>query len=183
MQSTHTALLPFPQMLLATCRAHVFPALQNKALISIGQFYDSNFTDVFRKGQVKLSNDDTTITGQQEPSTGLYYKDLPDPPPVAPQGLHPFTFSTYEMKTKADLVQYLHRGAFSPVVHTWTKAIEAGHLATWTGLTSNMVCKHLPKLLATTKLHLKQDRQNIRSTKPSISTAPLFLPSHHAPPS
>ena len=86
------------------------------------------------------------------------------------------------MKTKADLVQYLHRCAFSSVFHTWTKAIDAGYFVTWPGLTSELVRKHLPKLLATAKVHLKQDRQNIRSTKPSITTAPLVLLSQHAPP-
>ena len=84
MQSTHTALLTFPQLLLAARRAHVFLALQNKALLSIGQFCDSNFTAVFRKGQVRLSDEDTTINGKQDPITGLYYIDLPDTPPVAP---------------------------------------------------------------------------------------------------
>ena len=71
MQSTHTELLPFPQLLLVAQRAHILPALQNKALISIGQFCDSNFTAVFHYGQVNLINDDTTITGQRDPSTGL----------------------------------------------------------------------------------------------------------------
>ena len=99
MQSTHTTLLPFTQMPLVARRAHVLLALQNKALLSIGQFCDSNFTAVFRKGQVKLRNDDTTITGQREPSTGLYYIDLPGPPPVDPQVLHPFACSAYEIKT------------------------------------------------------------------------------------
>ena len=182
MQSTHTALLTFPQLLLAARRAHVFPALQNKALLSIGQFCDSNFTAVFCEGQVKLSNEDTTITGQRDPSTGLYYIDLPEPPPVAPQSLHPSACSAYKMKTKAELVQYLRQCAFSPVVHTWTKAIDAGYLATWPGLTSGLVHKHLPKSLATVKGQLKQDRQNIRLTKPSIVTAPLVLPNQHAPP-
>ena len=45
-----------------------------------------------------------------------------------------------------------------------------------------MVRKHLPKSLVTTKGHLKQYQKNIRSTKPSITTTPLFLPSQHAPP-
>ena len=90
MQSTHTALLPFPQLPLAARRAHVLLALQNKALLSICQFCDSNFTAVFRKGQVKLSNEDNTITVKRDSSTGLYYIDLPEPQPVAPQTLHPF---------------------------------------------------------------------------------------------
>ena len=52
----------------------------------------------------------------------------------------------------------------------------------WPGLTSELVRKHLPKSLATAKGHLKQDRQNISSTKLSVATAPLVLPSQHAPP-
>ena len=146
-------------MPLAACRAHVFPALQNKALLSICQFCDSNFTALFRKGQVKLSNDNTTIPGQRYPSTGLYYIDLPEPPPLSPQALIPFTCSAYEMKTKAELVQYLHQCAFSPVVHTWTKAIHAGYFATCPELTSELVRKHLPKLLSTAKGHLKNTRR------------------------
>ena len=69
MQSTQTALLTFLQLPIAARRTHVCPALQNKALLSIGQFYDSNFTAVFHDGQFKLRNDDTAITGQQDPST------------------------------------------------------------------------------------------------------------------
>ena len=86
------------------------------------------------------------------------------------------------MSTKADLVQYLHRCAFSPVVHTWTKAIDAVFFTIWPSLTSELVRKHLPKLLATAKGHLKQYRQNIRSTKLSVAAAPLVLPSQQAPP-
>ena len=76
MQSMHTAMLPLPQLPIAAHQDHVFPALQNKALLSIGQFCDIDFTDVFHKGHVKLSRDDITITGQSDPSTGLYYIDL-----------------------------------------------------------------------------------------------------------
>ena len=144
MKSTHTVLLPFPQMPLAAGRAHVFPALQKKALPSICQFCDIKFTAVFCKGKVKLRNDDTTITGQRDPSTGLYYINLPEPPPVTPQALHPFACSAHKMKTKAELVQYLHRHAFSSAVHTWTKAIDAGYFSTWTGLTYELVRKHPP---------------------------------------
>ena len=151
MQSTHTALLLFPQMLLSARQAHFFPELQNKALLSIGQFYDSNFTAVFRKVHVKLSNEDTIITGQRDSSTGLYYIDLPEPPPVVPPALHPFACSSCEMRTKAELVQYLHLCEFSIVVHTLTKSIDAGYVATRPGITSNLVRKHLPKLLATAK--------------------------------
>ena len=37
-QATHTALLPFPQISLAALRANIFPVLQNRALISTGNY-------------------------------------------------------------------------------------------------------------------------------------------------
>ena len=153
----HQVLRQLPKPLLLDVR-HLLRPPQSE----MSHFCDSNFTTVFREVQVKFSNDDTTITVQRDPSTGLYYIDLPEPPPVGPQALHPFACSTYEMKTKAELFQYLHWCAFSPVVHTWTKAIDAGYFATCPGLTSELVRKHLPKSLATAKGNLKQDRQNMR---------------------
>jgi hypothetical protein len=77
------------------------------------------------------------------------------------------------MTTKRDLIIYLHRAAFSPVVSTWTKAIDAGFFTTWPGLTSDLVRKHLPKSLATAKGHLKQSPKNLRSTKlPALPPTP-----------
>ena len=77
------------------------------------------------------------------------------------------------MTIKRDLVQYLHRAAFIPVVSAWTKDIDAGYCDTWTCLTSELVRKHLPLSLSTNKFHLRQDRQNIRSTKPVL---PKLIP-------
>ena len=182
MQFTRTVMLPIPHLPIATCQARVLPELQNKDLLSIGQFYDSKFTAVFHEYHVQLNRDDITITGLRDPRTGMYYIDILQPPPVSPPALHPFACSTYVMNTKADLVQYLHRCAFSPVVHTWTKEIDAGYFATWPGLTSELVHKHIPKSLAMAKGHLKQDRQNICSTKTSSASSPIVLPIHHDPP-
>ena len=105
MQSIHTALLPFPHIPLDARQAHVLPALQNKALLSIGQLCNSDFTAVLHKYQVQVSRDDTTITGKRYPRTGLYYIDLPEPPPAPPPARHPFACSTYEINNKAELVQ------------------------------------------------------------------------------
>ena len=76
------------------------------------------------------------------------------------------------MRTKVDLVTYLHLCAWSPVVDTWTKAIDVHHFDTWPGLTSALVRKHLPKSLPTAKGHLKMTRKNVRSTKPRDSSSP-----------
>ena len=74
------------------------------------------------------------------------------------------------MSTKSDLVQYIHRCAFIPVITTWNKLIDTGYFSAWPGLTSEIVCKHLPNSMSTSKGLLLQDRQNFCSTKPP--TAP-----------
>jgi hypothetical protein len=65
----------------------------------------------------------------------------------APQAtLNPYeAHIVYECTNKWDLVRFLHAAAFSPVQDTWLKAIRAGHLAIWPGLTEDLVRKHLQK--------------------------------------
>ena len=76
-------------------------------------------------------------------------------------------------------MQYLHRAAFSPVMSSWTTAITAGFLTTCLGLMYALVRKHLPESIATAKGHLRQDQQNVRSTRntspsTSISNPPVM---------
>ena len=74
--------------------------------------------------------------------------------------------NAYATTTKADLIQYLHQAAFSPVKKTWMNAIENGQFATWPGLTKEAVRKYLPESSpATDKGHMKRQRKNIRPTK------------------
>ena len=122
--STHTALLTFLQLHVASRQAHVLPDLHNQALLSIGQFCDHGFQVHFNKTVMHLANSDTTIYGSRKPSNGLYYIEL------NPQYLYPTSepgtvthaaYSAYSMTTKRDIVQYLHRADFSPVVRTWKK--------------------------------------------------------------
>ena len=74
------------------------------------------------------------------------------------------------MCTNVDLATWLHLCAWSPVTHTWTTAIDNSYYATWPGLSSFLIWKHLPKSIPTAKGHLKLVRKNVRSTKPSTSS-------------
>jgi hypothetical protein len=60
---------------------------------------------------------------------------------------------------------YLHATCFSPVKSTWIAAIKNGHFTSWPGLIEHAVGKHLSKSKSTTKGHLIQQRQHVRSTK------------------
>ena len=62
--------------------------------------------------------------------------------------------NVYNYALKRNIVKYLHCAAGSPVPATWCGAIDNNHYATWPGLTFQMVHKHLPESLATTKGHM-----------------------------
>jgi hypothetical protein len=94
---------------------------------------------------------------------------------------HPMANNVYDHKKKADIVQYLHKAAFSPVKSTWIRAIQAGFYTTWPNLTVEMIEKHLKKAQATVKGHLRQIRQNLRSTTTTatpIDTNVMTMSSH-----
>ena len=82
------------------------------------------------------------------------------------------------MQTKKDLVIFLHAAAFSPSISTWCDAIDKGYFATWPGLTSSLVRKHLPKQMATSKGHLKEERKGLRSTKLTQVQQTKAIPTH-----
>ena len=74
--------------------------------------------------------------------------------------------NAFAMATKPDLAMYYHRAAFSPVPTKFITAINNDNLSTWPGLTADLISKHLPKSLATSKVHNKISRKNVRSTRP-----------------
>ena len=105
-------------------------------------------------------------------------------PPVIPiPPSSPFSNNIHTLSKKSDIVQYLHQSAFSPVVLTWTAAITSWFFTAFPGLTSDLVRKQLPKSLATAKGHLRQDRQNVCSTRTTSPTTPNFnTPVMNTPP-
>ena len=70
----------------------------------------------------------------------------------------------HKKKTHTDLVKYLHAAAFSPVKSTFQKAIQNNHFKSWPGLTPTIL-KHLPTSVNTVQGHIRQEQQNLQSTK------------------
>jgi hypothetical protein len=68
------------------------------------------------------------------------------------------------LRTKEQLVEYLHQTAGHPVEKTWLAAVKAGEYATWPGLTCELEANHLQNTEETAMGHLHKRRQNIRST-------------------
>ena len=68
-------------------------------------------------------------------------------------------------KTEMDLAAYHHASLFSPVHSTLEAAINNNQLTSWPGITRDLIVKKLPPVLATAKVHLRQEKQNLQSTK------------------
>ena len=162
--------------------ATILPSL-TQPLLSLGQFCDTGFDVILTNKNVYLkkqqhheyTNSTTNKIGTRNTTTGLW--DIPLTPTTHQQQattqqhlLHtstpaPKAFNAYAKQTKSELVTFLHAAAFSPTVATWCAAIDMGFFATWPGLTSALVRKHLLKSLATAKGHQKEERQGLRSTR------------------
>ncbi len=76
----------------------------------------------------------------------------------------------------------LHASAGHPVKDTWTKAIKAGKITMWPGLSVKAVHKYFPESDETKQGHMNKQRQNVRSTKikikPDKNEPVLYLGNH-----
>jgi hypothetical protein len=75
-----------------------------------------------------------------------------------------------------DRIAFYHAALFSPVLSTWTNAINAGYLDSWPALTSKQVTQYAPRSEATVMGHMHAQRSNINSTK-ATTTPPILPPS------
>ena len=71
----------------------------------------------------------------------------------------------YHLSKVKEIVEYHHRSLFSPVKSTWIKAIKNGNLQSFPLLHLKQVEKYIPLSPATSKGHIRQVKQNIRSMK------------------
>ncbi|KAL7465746.1 hypothetical protein ACHAXS_006063 [Conticribra weissflogii] len=172
--STHTCSLDIDWLPEEATEAHIVPDLAHTSLISIRQLCDNGCTVIYNNEACKVFYKEKLVwKGSREPKTGLWELPLnpqhPSQPTTTTTSNHNkqhYANNAYTITTKADLIKYLHQCAFSPTISTWIKAINNNQFPTWPGLTAAAVQRHLPESPATDKGHLKQLRQNIRSTKP-----------------
>ena len=149
-QATHTGLLPadgpVAPLFTDACRVSLFTGLTSKSLISTVHFFDDGYSTVFTSHTARLVKENaSTVVGHRNRSQGLWDIAItawnPSSNPPFPQA---HVNTDYKMKALEDLIIYLHRTCFSPVVSTWTKAINAGYFNTWPGLTSALMHNYLP---------------------------------------
>ena len=174
MVASHTALLDMPHLPPEARRCHIFPDMGDKALLSIAQFCDNGYRVIFTADALLIEHETDparSFQGCRDPITNMWTINLSQVVTIPHLEKKQYTTTdrqannVYDFTLKRDIVRYLHRAAGSPVPSTWCAAIDKGNYATWAGLTAPLVKKHLPKSVATTKGHMRQIRQNLRSTK------------------
>ena len=77
---------------------------------------------------------------------------------ISSEDIHAQSNNVYELKTKKDIITYLHKSVFIPVPSTYIDEINPCFFTTWPGLTEELVYKHIDKNPATTKVHIHQIR-------------------------
>ena len=77
-----------------------------------------------------------------------------------------FSNHVYETKTKQYLIMFYHAACFSPSKSIFIQLIKHNAFTSWTGLTTDLISKYLPKIEATAKGHTKQKFKGTNSTKP-----------------
>jgi hypothetical protein len=74
MKSTHTAILDIPQLSKAAKAAHIFPAMENNSLLSVGQLCDEGYYVLFSIDEVTTLNaaQNILMKGSRDLTTGLW---------------------------------------------------------------------------------------------------------------
>jgi hypothetical protein len=144
--------------------AHVFPNLQNHALLYIGVFCDAGCTVHFTNTSIQVKHENKVILeGSREPPELWIIQ-------AAQTTCANVTFTT-PFKRKA--LTFLHASMFSPAMQTWIKVINNSHFNNWPIFTAKEVKAHLSKSMAMAMGHLDQQRKNLHSTKPASTQTKL----------
>jgi hypothetical protein len=175
MQSTHTATVDIPALLIAVREAHIFPNHFQHSLLSVGQLCDNTFLSPQHEC---YSYDELILVGQRDHETGLWTVNITTSPP----GVNPMPQAVYavykQRSTIEDSIAYLYAACFIPVKDTWLNATEAGNCAGWPDLMPDRVHNYLQKSDTTVKGHMSQQQQTTTSmqekesqvdTEPSVS--------------
>ena len=169
MSSSHIAELNIPQLPVSACTVHLFPALGDTSLLSIGQLCDAGCTATFTDSSVTISHSQSglILTGRRDAHSNLWTIDLPSKPTE-------IALAVNDTKKPADIVAFAHAALFSPSLSTLQKALNRNYVVGFPGLTPQTLRRHPPKSIATIKGHLDQSRQNQRSTAKPPPGLPLL---------
>jgi hypothetical protein len=140
MTSQSAANLPLPNLAPSATISYGFPNLAFDSLLSVGKICDHNYTAIFANRSVKMFRNTGVqikavkpplIAGTRNaPHQPLYNVHLPLPTPVhhSINLLAPESANAVNLPHIRDPIAFYHATMVSPVISTWTDAINAGFL-------------------------------------------------------
>ncbi|NCG02080.1 MAG: hypothetical protein GWP22_01255, partial [Actinomycetales bacterium] len=182
--STHECNLDIPWLPDEMTRAHIVPGLKNASLVSTRIFCNAGCRVIFDEWECRVYyRGQLVLTGKRDTKTDLWTLPIRShtPPRFVTDrydlqmladsdrdDIHEFhqTANAYTMETARARVTYLHQCLFSPPKPTLLTAIRNKQLESWPGLTVPAVQRYLLDSPATSKGHMKRQRQGTRSTRP-----------------
>jgi hypothetical protein len=155
MESSRTDDLYIPRLNAAASKAHVFPGMAHRSLLSVGQLCDKGYIFTFQQDTVTICNAESSklLSGPRDVTTGLWRISLKQTNKHIP---NPIANNVYALRLTGALVHYLHKSLFSLAKSAMLQAVKDGHLITWPGLTEDAINKHLTLTPATAMGHMNQ---------------------------
>jgi hypothetical protein len=165
-QTTKRTSLPF-RLSKRAREAHVLPHLQ-QSLMSVNKLAEEGNTTIFHpenKGVTIHERGTLSIATSSPPVLQGCKENNLWTVSANEEEREEEANNVYTLPSTKQSVRYLHAAAGIPVESEWIKAIKAGNYVTWLELTTEAVHKHFPESDELQKGHMKQQRQNVGSTK------------------
>lgn len=180
-KATKAGSLPLAQKNLSddARKAHIFSKLGSASLISVANMCDDGCQVLFDRNHAYITkNKKLLITADRNWQDKLWDIKIPRLSPSLrinhmnrQQQHNKMSIIIRKHQSKLTLAKYHHHTLFGPTEATLRTAIRNKHLITWPGLTQELLTKGLPQSEATAKGHMKQQRQNLQSTKTLLQQA------------
>ena len=179
LRSTKKGTLPLPCSTLSTrsTTANILPGLKSASLIALGKFCDDG-CNVILNGNAcyVIKNNKVVLRGTRNRQDDLWDIPFPQVPSFIHHATSLSTSATRQSlnviirknETKYNLARFLHAALGGPVNSTLLKAIKLNFLATFPGLTQKLITRNLPPQENTIRCHIKQESQNLQSTKQQV---------------
>jgi hypothetical protein len=166
------ALLSFPQLTKKAREADILQGLKQK-LVSINKLAEKGYTTVFHpedKGITVHKKGTLTINTMKAPVLQGCKQTREKLWSVTMANNEQEVNNVYDLPTTPQTILYLNAAAGYPVKDTWIKAIKHNNFITWPGLMPEAARINYPNSNKTQKGHMKQQCQNVRSTKVRMET-------------
>ena len=145
-------------------QCHLFPAMKDKVLISLGKLCDHNMEVHLTKQDITITEENNPnsiiLTGKRSSTNGMWYIDLNDKntDDICIEN-NLLVNSVYELRKQKNIINFLAKVMQNSIPDAWMQAIKAGFFTTWPGLTKKLVRKYYTRTIETEEGHMKARRK------------------------